>query len=377
MRRPRLLLVTTVASTLRAFLLPFAAHYRALGWQVDALASGASSCSECIGAFDSVFDAPWDRNPLSLTRNFGAARVVRGVVANGQYDLIHVHTPVAAMVTRTALRLRENSPRVVYTAHGFHFYQGGRPSRNLAFMMLEKLAGHWTDALVVINREDEASARRLGLVSMNRIFYMPGIGIDLARFDSEFLSKDSSSKLRAELNLKSGETVFLQVADFVPRKRHRDLLRAFATLPSATRLILAGEGSELSAMVSLARHLGISDRVRFLGQRSDIPELMKLADAVMLVSEQEGLPRCVLEAMAMSRPVVGTGVRGTQDLLEQGIGVLVPVGNVDAIALAMRGISESPADAKAMGVRGRGLVGKYDQRHILELHDRLYEQILA
>jgi glycosyltransferase involved in cell wall biosynthesis len=376
MRSHRILMVTTVASTLRAFLLPFATHYRGLGWQVDALASGVSDCPECSRAFDQVFEAGWGRNPLSLLENIGAARTVSAVTANGRYDMVHVHTPVAAMVARAALRLRDRSPRMIYTAHGFHFFQGGAAVRNAAFIALEKLAGCWTDALVVINREDEASARRLALVSQQRIVYMPGIGIDLSRYNAESVSKTSSSELRAALNLGEGTSVFLQIADFVPRKRHRDLLRAFAMLPPSTRLLLAGDGPELGAMVLLARDLGIVDRVRFLGQRNDVPVLLALADAVLLVSEQEGLPRCVLEAMAMERPVVGTRVRGTKDLLEQGGGILVPVGNVDAIAAGMRDILERPVEARAMGLRGRESVTKYDQQLILELHDRLYEQIL-
>jgi glycosyltransferase involved in cell wall biosynthesis len=188
--------------------------------------------------------------------------------------------------------------------------------------------------------------------------------------------ESSCDRLRDELGLRPEHNVFLQVADFIPRKRHRDLLHAFVGLPSPARLLLAGDGPELEAMAKLANDLGIAERVLFLGIRADIPVLIKVADALILVSDQEGLPRCVLEAMAMARPVIGTRIRGTTDLIEEGGGILVPVGDPDAIAVAMRSIMDRPADARKMGMRGRQLVSQYDQARILTLHDHLYEQVL-
>ena len=120
---PKLLIVTTVAATLRAFLLPYARHFRALGWRVDALSRDTRSCPECLEAFDSCFEAPFSRKPWALRGVRRMGEFIRTLAVREGYDIVHVHTPVAAFVTRRELgRLpAENRPKVVYTAHGFHF----------------------------------------------------------------------------------------------------------------------------------------------------------------------------------------------------------------------------------------------------------------
>ena len=120
----KLLLVTTVPGTLRSFLLPFAAHFRRLGWQVDAMACGASASIECQQGFDRVWDVEWSRNPLDPRNLLAAPGVIREIVTRERYDLVHVHTPVAAFVTRYALKdlRRQTDTKIIYTAHGFHFW---------------------------------------------------------------------------------------------------------------------------------------------------------------------------------------------------------------------------------------------------------------
>src|SRR5436305_13773677 len=152
----RILMVTTIARTMD-FLLPFARHFRALGWCVDGMAEGISSSPQCVQSFDHVLDIVWSRNPLHVWNFVRAPRAIRAAVANGRYHLVHVHTPVAAFLTRFVLRrLRaQGAVKVVYTAHGLHYEQGRHSPVNRAFLVLEKIAGRWTDYLVIMNAEDE------------------------------------------------------------------------------------------------------------------------------------------------------------------------------------------------------------------------------
>ncbi|HET98486.1 MAG TPA: glycosyltransferase family 1 protein, partial [Desulfurivibrio alkaliphilus] len=147
----RLLQVGTVAITLRTFLLPIADHFTKKGWRVDALAHGAASVPR-PPCFAECWEIGWSRNPWSVGSLWRAMARVREVVDRGDYDIVHVHTPVAAFITRLALARwrRAGRPQVIYTAHGFHFHRGGRPWKNVLFRGLEKLAGRWTDYLVVI-----------------------------------------------------------------------------------------------------------------------------------------------------------------------------------------------------------------------------------
>lgn len=199
---PSALFVTTVPITLEAFLLPFADHFRAKGWRVDALANGARSDSRLDGRFDARFDAPWSRDPLSPSNLFGAAPVVRRAVEDGGYDIVHVHTPVASFVTRYALRSlrgRAKGPVVIYTCHGFHFYRGQAALPHAVFRAFERMAAPWTDYLVTVNREDLEAARALGGLPGERVRYIPGIGVDCERFAPGIVPAAEAARVREEL----------------------------------------------------------------------------------------------------------------------------------------------------------------------------------
>jgi glycosyltransferase involved in cell wall biosynthesis len=370
-------MITTVPDTLRGFLLPFAAHFRRRGFRVDAMARGVSRCHECVDGFDQVWEVNWSRNPLD-PRNLGRARRrVLEVATAGAYDLIHVHTPVAAFVTRLALRRRGPTPgpRVIYTAHGFHFYRGGPALRGVAFRALETLAARWTDYLVVINREDEEAAR--SLLPPERVRYMPGIGVDRHHYAPEAVTEAEVAKVRSELGLRVGEPLFLMIAEFIPRKRHRDALAAFARLGRAdARLAFAGTGPLEEAMKQRAGQLGLTGRVHFLGLRRDIPALVRASVAVLLPSQQEGLPRSAMESLSLGVPVVGSRIRGTADLLESGGGVLVSVGDVAALAGALGRVLDDPEQAREMGRRGREHMADYGLERIIGLHEQLYGEAL-
>ena len=274
---PRLLLTATIAATLRGFLLPIAGHFRGRGWRVDGMARRVTADPECVAGFDRVFDIEWSRNPLRLGNFLGTPRRIRELVEREGYDIVHVHTPVAAFVTRFALRKMRlrGKPSVVYTAHGFHFHSGAPKLRGAAFRRLEQLAGRWTDRLVVINREDEAAARHFRIAEHVR--YMPGIGVDTSLYAPERVDPAELRQLARELRLEPDSVLFLMIAEFNPGKRHHDALAALAKCgDSRVVLALAGAGREMDAMRRLAEALGVADRVRFLGQRRDIPALVRL-----------------------------------------------------------------------------------------------------
>lgn len=375
----KLIQITTSSISLRSFLLPFARHFRALGWQVDALAADAPECAECRKAFDRVFHVDWSRNPLNPHNLLRAVRQVQKVVICGGYDIVHVHTPVAAFVTRFALRnlRKKGKSKVIYTVHGFHFHREGHPLKNHMFLALEKLVGHWTDYLVVINNEDRLAAKRHRIVPPEQIQYIPGIGVDTNHYTPESVSEVEVQRVRANLGLQPEERLFLMVAEFNPGKRHQDTLQAFAKLGRKdVHLAFAGQGPLLDPMRSLAQQLGVAEQVHFLGFRQDIPILIRASLASLLPSEREGLSRSVMESLCLEVPVIGTNIRGVQDLLKGGCGLLVKVGDVEGLALAMAWMLDHPEEAREMGRRGRKHMVGYDLRHILRLHEELYAEVV-
>jgi glycosyltransferase involved in cell wall biosynthesis len=346
---------------------------------VDALARADETRDECTRVFDAVWDIDWTRSPAELRGVRAQLRTVRRVVDRGGYDIVHVHTPIAGLLARAALRGGgPGRPEVVYTAHGFHFQPGGPRLANAAYLAAEKLAGRWTDDLVVLNRTDEAAAKRFRLVPPGRLLRSPGIGIDLERYRADGVTADEVERVRAELGVRPSDVLFLMVAEFTENKRHRDAVRGLARLGrDDVHLAIAGrDGPALEGTRRLVADLSLSDRVHLVGFRDDIPALVRASAATVLLSEREGLPRSVLESMALATPVIGTRIRGVVDLVDDDSGVLVGVGRVDEIAQAMAWVADHPDDARERGRRGRDRVRDFDERRVIAVHDDLYRRAL-
>ena len=198
----RMLIVTTVPQTLRAFLLPFANYFKQKNWHVDAMTGNPKFYDDLYRNFTNVWEVNFSRNPFSLKHFFTIPKKIRNIVTQEKYDLVHVHSPVAAFVTRFALRkIKLHQPKIVYTAHGFHFHSGGKKLSNLLYLLLEKAAGLWTDILVVINKEDQFAAHQNNLIPNGKICYIPGIGIDTHQYHKSKILPDKINKIRQSLNL--------------------------------------------------------------------------------------------------------------------------------------------------------------------------------
>jgi len=373
----KLLVVTTVPVTIRAFLLPFIKYFKSLGWQVDGLAQGLSNNQECVDACDHIWDIQWSRNVLDPRNILAGVSKVQEVVNSGKYELVHVHTPIAAFVTRYALR-KFSKTKVIYTAHGFHFYRGGSKLKNAIFFNLEKLAGGWTDYLVTINQEDATAAKKYDFLDSERIYYTRGIGVDTNFYAANQVTDEELQVIRQELDLAGDDVLLLSIAEFTPRKRHQDLLNALAKLANPkVHLALAGIGTLQGSMQKLAVKLGIEQQVHFLGFRTDVPILIKAACSVLLVSQQEGLPRSIMEAMCIETPVIGTDIRGTRDLLEDGCGLIVPLGDVEAIAQAMEKIISDPELSKEITTKAKAKIADYDLANIIKAYEVIFNTAIA
>jgi glycosyltransferase involved in cell wall biosynthesis len=373
---PKLLIASTVPSTIEAFLLPFARHFRQAGWTVDAAACEIS-VSTCAREFDHVFDIGWSRNLLAPSNFSTAICHVASVLARGEYDIIHTHTAIASLLLRIAASRMpsERRPVIIYTSHGFHFYDGGNPIRNTCFRTLERIAGRWTDFLVTINREDELAGIRIAPNA--RVVYMPGIGVDTNHFVPNCVDQTEVAAARADLGIPADAPVAIMIAEFIGRKRPQDLLRALVTMRRRDlHVVLAGAGPLAAATRTLAASLGLADRVHFLGFQKELRKFLLMSCCAVLCSSMEGLPRSVMESLACGIPVVGSDVRGTRDLLQNGTGLLFPVGDVDKLAHLLDWILDHPELARRMGTAGRETISRYDEQHIIACHDRLYAEAL-
>ena len=223
-----LLIITTIPCTLK-FFLSLTKHLRSQGWQVDAMAKELSTSKEYAHFFDRTWEIDCSGNPTAPQNLLVAPPQIREVLAQQAYNLVNVSTPVGAFVSRYVLNdlRKQGKLKVIYTAQGFHFYKGGSRLKNAIFLGLEKLAGPWTDCLVVVNREDEEAAKRW-LVPAQRVRYIPGTGLNVDRYTPLEIPEAEILRVREELGLSPDAPLFLSVAELIPRKRPHDVLKAFA-----------------------------------------------------------------------------------------------------------------------------------------------------
>lgn len=334
-----LFVATLVKNHIAEFHLPYLKLFQDMGWQTAVAAKNDyENPADCVIPHCDVFyDVPFERSPLKKG-NLTAYRRVKRIIRKGGYDIIHCHTPVGAAVARLAARkARRNGSKVIYTAHGFHFYKGAPWLNWLVYFPVEWLLSPLTDVLITINREDYERAKRL--LRAKKVVYIPGVGIDVSRFRG---NGEQGVALRRELGIPEDAAVLLSVGDLNKNKNHRAVLEALARMENRNlHYVVCGRGPLKEELEAFAREKGLADRVRFMGYRDDIPAFYAMADVFVFPSFREGLSVSVMEAMASGVPIVCSRIRGNTDMVEDGVnGYLMEPGNPDSIAGALRRLED-------------------------------------
>lgn len=255
----------------------------------------------------------WTRQPFDL-KNIRAVGQLKKVVSKGGYEIVHCHTPVAAACARLACApLRRRGLKVVYTAHGFHFFEGAPLKNWLIYYPIEWICSWMTDAIITITHEDYDRAKHH--LHARNTFYVPGVGVDFDRF-----SHGSGAGIRENLDIPKKATVVVSVGELNDNKNHQIVLRALQLLDVNAHYVIAGAGPKMNEIGKLAEELGLSQRVHLLGMRDDIPALLAASDVFVLPSLREGLNVSLMEAMASGLPCVCRRIRGNVDLVDDGKG---------------------------------------------------------
>ena len=318
----RITVVTTVGRTIAAFLEDQIAELVDRGHRVTLLCSATDELAALPERLRvEVAEAPWTR-PLRTRSLPGVLRTTRSLPALCDADLVYVHTAIAATTTRLALATRRDRPIVVYCAHGFAGAAARPWWRRTPPRLVEAILARYTDVVIVMNDEDEEWVRRRrGL----RVVRVPSVGFDLPEQRGE----------RPPDRTPGDPVVLLTMAELTARKRIHLALEALAALPDRYQLCVAGGGPEERALRRRADELGITGRVDFIGHTTDPIGTLRRADIFVSTSQQEGLARSVLEAMAVGVPVVGLDARGVTDLIGRGAGVVVTAADGAALAAAI------------------------------------------
>lgn len=314
---------------------------------------------------------PASRSVLNVAALLGSVRASVKLMNEKGYDLIHCHTPIGSVICRIAHRLSKHykTAKMLYTAHGFHFFKGAPKKNWLLFYPAEKFCARYTDVLITINQEDFALASTK--MKAGRVEYVPGVGVDLKKFSVDGLD---CSAVRRQLGVPEDKVWVMCVGELIPRKDHETLIRAAAQVPELY-VTIAGRGGLQTELEQLAQELGAANRVKLLGFRSDVAQLSGACDLFAFPSLQEGLPVAVMEAMALGKSVVCTDVRGNHDLIDEGEGgFLLPVKDAEGFAKRLRQLAGDPALRQRMGEHNRQKMEQMDVGIINEQMRRIYQE---
>lgn len=303
---------TVVKTHINVFHLPYLKWFKEHGYEVHVAAKNDFINEPCIiPNCDKYYDIKFSRFPFSKT-NIKAYKQLEKLIQENNYEIIHCHTPVAGVLTRLAARKNKNTT-VIYTVHGFHFFKGAPLLNWLIYYPVERFCARFTDKLITINKEDYERAKRFKLRKKGKVYYVPGVGIDLEKIQN--LKVDINQK-KSELGIPGNTSVLLSVGELIKRKNHETVLKALSQIKDKDFLyLICGRGVLMEYLQNLTKQLGLESKVKFLGFRKDIVGICKAADLFIFPSYQEGLPVALMEAMAAGLPVIVSNVRGNRDLI--------------------------------------------------------------
>ncbi len=365
----KILQVCAVDFTLYHFLVPLIRGMSDAGHEVVAACGDGPLAARVRANGIRVESIPFARSLFSLRRHWRAYRSLLGLLRRERFDMVHVHTPVAALIGRLAAR-RARIARVVYTAHGFYFHEHMPSWKRGLFVALEWFGGRFTDVLFTQAEEDADTARRLKLCR-GQVIEAIGNGVDPTRFRP---AVEASEKVacREQFATPENAVVIVVVGRLVAEKGYRELFEAMRRVDAVLWVVgerLANDhAQDIGAEIDAARDDPVlARRIRLLGHRTDVEAILRAADIFVLPSHREGMPRSIIEAMMTGLPVVATNIRGSrEEVVNDETGYLTPVRDAPALASALNKLVSDVGLRQRMGAAGQERArDHYDENKVI------------
>lgn len=378
-KKPKALIVASVASMIDQFNMQNIELLLENGYDVDV----ACNCKEGNTISDeriselidelkknnvTTYHVPIPRKVTDIKNIIYSIKFIKKLYTENGYTLMHCHSPIGSVVARVAaISERKKGMKVIYTAHGFHFYKGAPKKNWLIFYPIERICSSFTDVLITINKEDYAFAKKH--MKANQVEYVPGVGIDTKKF---IIPNFNVAEKKAELGLKDKDIMILSVGELNQNKNHEVVVRAISKLKNPNvHYFIAGKGDKEQYLDELAKELDVN--LRLLGYRTDIIELLNTADIFAFPSFREGLSVALMEAMAAGLPCVVSRIRGNVDLIEEKVnGFWCDAEDIDAFAISLNQLIAHKELRKQMCVANQKKVGQNDSAQIIMKMSKIY-----
>ena len=372
----KILYVTTVSGTINAFLVPHIHMLLDAGHSVDMACNVNYPINETLlDRGCQVFQLEFQRSPLKK-ENYGAYRGLKKLIKNGEYDWVHTHTPVASALARLACKGIPDV-KVIYTVHGFHFFEGASLKNWLLYYPIEKLLAGDTDVLITMNGEDFQRAKEK--LSTKKVEIVDGVGVDLDRFVVQ--ESEEKKRMRQDFGFDENAFILMYAAALCDRK-HQDVLIETAgelvkDIPNL-KLLLLGRGPNEARYRELIQQLHLEDHVELMGFRYDVDRILQTVDVAVSSSSQEGLPVNIMEAMATGIPLVVSNCRGNRDLVKDGEnGFVIQDDSPEMFADKIRRLYSDETLRLRMSQANLVEIQKYATGNVLEEMKGIYQGLLS
>lgn len=370
----KILFVASVYRHFTSFHIPYLKYLKGRGYSVYvAAARDDVRKKELLALGFNCIDIPFSRSPLAKG-NIEAYNTLKSLFRKESFSLVHVHTPVAAMLTRLAFR-HSSFGKVLYTAHGFHFFKGAPLLNWLIYYPIERISSKWTDVLITINSEDYKRALTMGFKD-NTVQYVHGVGVETVEILS---SEEERNILKRQLGLDHDAVVISYIAEINQNKNHSFLLKNWRHIkeqsPKAV-LLLIGDGNLKNDLEKFILQEKLED-IHILGFRKDVAKLLEITDIVSLLSYREGLPKSIMEAMASRIPCVVSDTRGLRDLITHGEnGFVVSQGDNEELVNSFVSLLNNESVRKKMAINAFRDVEPYRLENVLREYMDIYDRVL-
>jgi len=365
----KVLFTATVDSHILHFHIPYLKLFKEQGYEVHVATNGIEEIPYC----DVRHTVSFERSPYKIN-NLRAIKQLKEIIDEEKFEIIHTHTPMGSVVTRiAALKTRkENNTRVIYTAHGFHFYKGAPILNWILFYPIEKVLSKYTDTLITINKEDYELAKKK--MKTIQIEYVPGVGVDESKFDF-IMSEEEKKELRKKLVLQENDFVIIYTAELNKNKNQIMAINAMRELvkeDANIHLLLVGQGDLREYYESKVKQYSLENNIHFLGYRTDVPKLLKISDLAISTSKREGLPVNLIESIVVGLPIVATNCRGNKDLINNN-GYIIEINNTKRLEEYLLELYSDFKLRRVFSNNGKKEFENYKLNRIVKLMKKIYK----